>query len=83
MAETLAASQGSVVTEVEQKSILDQIADQGRFGTDTPARERGKDLIKEFLKQVIDGSMTVAKDTEMMINARYRANRPPAVAAAE
>jgi type VI secretion system protein ImpC len=70
MADTRTASQGSVVTEVEQKSILDQIADQGRFGTDAPARERGKDLIKEFLKQVIDGSMTVAKDTEMMINAR-------------
>jgi type VI secretion system protein ImpC len=34
------------------------------------ARERGKDLIKEFLAQVLDGTITVAKDAEMMINAR-------------
>ncbi len=33
-------------------------------------RERGKDLVKEFVAQVLEGSMTVAKDAEMMINAR-------------
>jgi type VI secretion system protein ImpC len=34
------------------------------------ARQRGKDLIKEFIAQVLDGTITVAKDAEMMINAR-------------
>ena len=29
-----------------------------------------KDLIKEFIAQVLDGTITVAKDAEMMINAR-------------
>jgi type VI secretion system protein ImpC len=33
-------------------------------------RRRGKDLIKEFIAQVLDGTITVAKDAEMMINAR-------------
>src|SRR5215831_8210820 len=33
-------------------------------------RQRGRDLIKEFIAQVLDGTMTVAKDAEMMINAR-------------
>ena len=33
-------------------------------------RRRGKDLVKEFIAQVLDGTMTVAKDAEMMINAR-------------
>ena len=33
-------------------------------------RRRGKDLIKEFIAQVLDGTMTIAKDAEMMINAR-------------
>jgi type VI secretion system protein ImpC len=33
-------------------------------------RQRGKDLIKEFIAQVLDGTITVAKDAEMMINAR-------------
>jgi type VI secretion system protein ImpC len=34
------------------------------------SRQRGKDLIKEFIAQVLDGTITVAKDAEMMINAR-------------
>ena len=71
MADALAVPQAATeLTEVAQKSLLDDIVDQGRFGADTSARERGKDLVKEFLAQVIDGSMTVAKDAEMMINAR-------------
>ena len=50
--------------------LLDQIVEQGRFGQEAPARERGKNLIKEFISQVLDGSMTVSKDAEIMINAR-------------
>jgi type VI secretion system protein ImpC len=34
------------------------------------SRKRGRDLIKEFISQVLDGTITVAKDAEMMINAR-------------
>ena len=72
MADAIAAPQASATTETEvvQKSLLDDIVDQGRFGSDVSSRERGKDLVKEFLAQVIDGSMTVARDAEMMINAR-------------
>jgi type VI secretion system protein ImpC len=57
-------------TTVASASLLDEIVQQGRFGEETPARERGRDLIKEFIGQVLDGSMTVAKDAEVMINAR-------------
>ena len=71
MADALAVPQAAeATTELSQKSLLDDIVDQGRFGSDVSARERGKDLVKEFLAQVIDGSMTVARDAEMMINAR-------------
>ena len=56
--------------ETREASLLDQIVEQGRFGADNTARERGRDLVKEFVAQVLDGSMTVAKDAEMMINAR-------------
>src|SRR5215472_6104762 len=56
--------------ETQESNLLDQIVEQGRFGADTAARERGRDLVKEFVAQVLDGSMTVAKDAEMMINAR-------------
>ena len=53
-----------------EQSLLDQIVDEGRFGRDTVARERGRDLIKEFVTQFLEGSMTVSRDTEAMINAR-------------
>src|SRR3954449_3836628 len=60
-----AAAAGTV--EAQEASLLDQIVEQGRFGE---AKERGKDLVKEFVSQVLEGSMTIAKDAEMMINAR-------------
>jgi type VI secretion system protein ImpC len=67
-----AANQQSAAAAVEaqEANLLDQIVEQGRFGQDVGARERGKDLVKEFVAQVLEGSMTVAKDAEMMINAR-------------
>jgi len=67
-----AANQQSAAAAVEaqESSLLDQIVEQGRFGQDTSTRERGKDLVKEFVAQVLEGSMTIAKDAEMMINAR-------------
>jgi type VI secretion system protein ImpC len=56
--------------QVLEKSLLDQIVDEGRYGKDVAARERGKNLISEFVAQVVDGAMTVSKDAEAMINAR-------------
>jgi type VI secretion system protein ImpC len=56
--------------QVVELGLLDQIVDEGRLGRDVAARERGKDLVKEFIAQVLDGSMTVSKDAEAMINAR-------------
>jgi type VI secretion system protein ImpC len=58
---------GDQVTEL---GLLDQIVEEGRFGAEPAAKERGKNLIKEFVAQVLEGSMTIARDTEMMINAR-------------
>jgi len=66
---TAQPSEAEVLT-TQEKGLLDQIVEQGRFGADTTARERGKNLVKEFVAQVLEGSMTVAKDAEMMINAR-------------
>jgi len=71
MAEQEAASQAAAATtETTEGSLLDQIVEQGRFGSDESERQRGKELIGEFVNQVLDGAMTVSKDAEMMINAR-------------
>lgn len=56
--------------QVVEKGLLDQIVEEGRLGTDTASKERGKNLVKEFVAQVLEGSMTVGRDVEMMINAR-------------
>src|SRR5271168_5353162 len=71
MAEALRDKQATTTTvEKEKGGLLDQIVESGRFGAEASAKERGKNLVKEFVAQVLDGSMTVAKDAEMMINAR-------------
>src|SRR6266516_2718810 len=61
---------GSTTGQTQELGLLDQIVTEGRFGSDVAAKERGKDLVKEFVQQVLEGSMTIARDAEMMINAR-------------
>lgn len=51
-------------------SLLDQIVEQGRFGAEPAARERGKTLVKSFVQEVLKGEIRIATDTEAMINAR-------------
>ena len=66
-----AQKQGAKTAEtVFEGSLLDQIVDEGRIAKEPAAKERGKELIKEFVNQVLDGSMTVSRDVESMINAR-------------
>jgi type VI secretion system protein ImpC len=56
--------------QLQDQGLLDQIVAEGRLGTDPASRERGKNLVKEFVQQVLEGSMTVSRDTEAMINSR-------------
>jgi len=56
--------------QVAEKGLLDQIVEEGRVGVDAATRERGKSLVKEFINQVLEGQVTISKDTEAMINAR-------------
>src|SRR5690348_16859404 len=53
-----------------EKGLLDQIVDQGRLARDPQARERGRDLVKNFVSQFLEGSMTLSPDSEAMINKR-------------
>ncbi len=57
----------ATVTEV---GLLDQIVEQGRFGKETQSQERGKDMIKRFVSEVLEGSITMARDTEAALNSR-------------
>ena len=70
MSDRQQAAAPKAAEEVVQESLLDQIVEQGRLARDPAARERGKNLVKEFVEQVLEGAMTVSKDAEAMINAR-------------
>jgi len=70
MADPQSAAASQAGEQVLEKNLLDQIVEEGRFGQEQASKDRGKDLVKEFVAQVLDGSMTIARDAEMMINAR-------------
>lgn len=54
----------------QERGLLDQIVEEGRFGIEPASKERGKNLIKEFVAQFLEGSITIGRDAEQMINAR-------------
>ena len=64
------AAAQSAEAKTTESSLLDQIVDQGRFGRETAAREKGRDMVKEFVAQVLEGEMKVSRDADATINAR-------------
>src|SRR5438445_1000713 len=70
MADAKQGTAAKATEKVLERGLLDQIVEQGRIGRDPAARERGRNLVKEFVSQVLEGSMTVSKDAEAMISAR-------------
>lgn len=53
-----------------QRGLLDEIVDRGKMAKDDASRQRGRDLIKEFVAQILQGAIGISPDTEAMINAR-------------
>jgi type VI secretion system protein ImpC len=49
-------------------SLLDQIVEEAKF-REPAAKQRGKDLIKDFLSEVLQGEVTVSRNTELTIQA--------------
>jgi type VI secretion system protein ImpC len=66
-----AKAQGATAgAEAQELTLLDQIVSEGKVGKDAAAKERGKDMIKQFVSEVLAGSITMSRDTEVMINSR-------------
>jgi type VI secretion system protein ImpC len=65
-----AAAAGQAVEQTTEKSLLDQIVSQGRFNRDPATLERGRDMVKEFVSQVLEGHMTLSRDAEATIQTR-------------
>ncbi len=64
----LGAPQGS--EQVQEGSLLDQIVSEGRLARGAETTDKGKNLVRDFVQQVLQGAMTVSKDAEAMITAR-------------
>ncbi len=74
MADTKAAAAGAPEKAAEtvetESSLLDQIVQTASIGADDKQKEGRRDMVREFVAQVLQGEMTVSRDTEAMINAR-------------
>jgi type VI secretion system protein ImpC len=70
MSDAQKAKVAAAAAETRELGLLDQIVEEGRLARDPASRERGKDMVKEFVAQVLEGSMTISRDAEAMINAR-------------
>ena len=60
----------SQAQEAQELGLLDQIVEQGRFGTTESQKDRGRGLIKRFIQEILDGEISVMPDTESMLNQR-------------
>jgi type VI secretion system protein ImpC len=56
--------------EAAEQSLLDNIIQKGRMARDEQQRPYARDLIGEFVSQVLDSSIAVGEDTVAMINQR-------------
>ncbi len=65
-----AAAAAQAAAKVAEGGLLDKIVEEGRFGREATSRERGKDMVKEFIAQVVAGEMTLSRDADATINAR-------------
>ncbi len=64
------AEGGSAEAQTSESTLLDSILSEGMRLRDDSSRDWGKDLLKEFVGQLLDPKMMVAKDTEKTINMR-------------
>ena len=62
--------EAQVQTQEQEVSILDQILTEGKMARDDFQKERAKDMISEFVGQVMSGELTISKNMDMAINSR-------------
>ena len=63
-------AEAQVEEQVQEVSLLDQILTEGKMARDDYQREQAKDMIGEFVNQVMSGELTMSKNMDVAINAR-------------
>jgi type VI secretion system protein ImpC len=64
------AAEAQTQEQVQEVSLLDQILTEGKMARDDYQREQAKDMIGEFVNQVMSGELTMSKNMDVAINAR-------------
>jgi len=64
------AAAAETVEVQQESSLLDKILTEGKMARDDFQRERAKDMIGEFVNQVMSGELTMTKNMDVAINAR-------------
>ncbi|MCW5959875.1 MAG: type VI secretion system contractile sheath large subunit [Pyrinomonadaceae bacterium] len=59
-----------VEEQVQEAGLLDQILTEGKMARDEFQTARAKDMIGEFVQQVMNGELTLSKNMDAAINAR-------------
>ncbi len=70
MAEKAQQQEAQVQEQTQEVGLLDQILTEGKMARDDFQRERAKDMIGEFVGQVMSGELTMSKNMDVAINAR-------------
>lgn len=65
-----AATAAPAAAGAEEGSLLDQIIARGKLARDDNQKSRAKDLVGEFVRQILDEGMTISHDTMAMIQAQ-------------
>ncbi len=70
MAEKAKQAEAEVQEQAQEVGLLDQILTEGRMARDDFQKERAKDMIGEFVGQVMAGELTLSKNMDVTINSR-------------
>ena len=63
-------AEAQTTEQVQEVSLLDQILTEGKMARDDFQKEQAKDMIGEFVSQVMSGELTMSKNMDVAINAR-------------
>ncbi|MBS1794058.1 MAG: type VI secretion system contractile sheath large subunit [Acidobacteria bacterium] len=70
MADKAQQQEAQAQEQVQEVSLLDQILTEGKMARDDFQKEQAKDMISEFVSQVMSGQLTLSKNMDVAINAR-------------
>ncbi len=65
------AAEAEVQEQTQEVGLLDQILTEGKMGRDDFQRERAKDMIGEFVGQVMAGELTFVSFTHLTLPTNY------------